>query len=1190
MENTQTVLLGLGGTGARVVNNVARELRKHGKQINDGHITCAVLDTNQSDNALILNSGTAIPVIPTCDSRTIDEYLNLYANWNPRSWCPYSSTFGTETMIDGASEIRVKSRLAFLDTTKTGKIFELQNAIEKVFHNRPGTPEKIRVMVVSSLSGGTGSGMFIQVALWLRKFFEDRNCEATIRGIFLLPDVFIRTLSNVRDNPRKVLYHYANAYAAIRELNAINKTIKGNIRLESPIVIDDLFDSRNPCARPVFDNAFFIDDIDANGAAFNKIGAYEEMVAQIVYMQLYAPMYSELVSVEDNLFRAFDSSEDPVFGSCGTAKAEYPAAEVIRYCALRAAQDSVAEGWNRIDAEIDELIREEKAAEKDGIIIKNPVSRRDKFIEFFDEKSHKTGAEIGKSDKLFVSIRNDVFNEKRERTTEGVVDILSCKIADFMNIVEEEIQKSVVANGDCDRVGKIGKELPDPEKPENFPDGLVDRLKGVREKEKETVKKTLNRFDENCKEYADAIIRALVPLDMSSVNGNNERSLYGLFLKKDPNGKDFYVHPVAAKYLLYKLSQKIEEAQKTLAPDSSRSKALAGDKKTSFDNPKTRKTESLEEYWKQVGFFISKSEIQHFLRKYKVYNTENKTLCMQYEAELLKQMVLKELSARVALLVEEIEKMFKDFPLLNKKLGEDLEDNVKKTEENLNKTLYVYAKKEHKEAMYASLGIDLTGRNDGLNEEVVKSIYGKFCAELRPAVDENKEYVEKSIIAIFRAKIVESFETLISTKHKESVRLDIISAIKAESDYEYEKQKAASNGDGDEKNPFSETTEAAQKTVRHDSAVISYRNKLTMMAAPFLRAQPDESLADRSNIKGLDPNKLDQENEIWMKTAEGQILYMPLQTRLTFWGFHPDTAENYPRLEEVLSSNKNTAASEGYSKSELCCYSSIYGIKAEAVDKFNEQKNGEYYKHYSAVISSMITSGKEVDSPHIDKTWHEFLPYVSKAKQTFAMQKFYKAFWYAIAYGRLTLDDHGRYQISEQTTDSYGNTNYEHSLLMEDGRTIGATDISRLVRALRVHPTFETVIIPQLEERFKADVTGMTTYVGTGIVKGLLREGDLNPVTMVVRYGTSQGYNPAIKSDLVGGLGEVMRDVASCYDMNRGDDQINDAKIRLCHRIYEKSTMTKKAAFFESWLIDFERLGLVVTEETGADPVESDII
>ena len=331
----QTVLIGLGGTGSRAVNNVAKILREKSIEINDGKVVCVVLDTNEKDNELINSSGTDIPVIATSESKDINAYLAEYAHLNPLKWCPYTDSFGKESMVSGASEMRVKSRLAFMDTMMTArKIQELEDNIGEIFHNKTDESEQVRVMLVSSLAGGTGSGMFIQTALWLRQYFEKKHCEVRIRGVLLLPDIFVKTVPNIRDNETKQHSLYANAYAAIRELNAINKISKGNITLERPMIIDGLFDSNNPLARPVFDNAFFIDAEDAAGVSFKASSTYEEIVAQIIYMQLYAPMESELVSVEDNLYKNFENSSEPVFGSCGTAKAEYPADNIAEYCAL----------------------------------------------------------------------------------------------------------------------------------------------------------------------------------------------------------------------------------------------------------------------------------------------------------------------------------------------------------------------------------------------------------------------------------------------------------------------------------------------------------------------------------------------------------------------------------------------------------------------------------------------------------------------------------------------------------------------------------------------------------------------------------------------------------------------------------------------------------------------------------------
>jgi hypothetical protein len=1172
----QTVLIGLGGTGSRVVNNVARELQKRNININDGIVTCCVLDTNQSDNDLITASGTAIPVIPTCDERIIDQYLALYANKEPRRWCPYSASYGQESMIDGASEIRSKSRIAFMDTMATGKILELQNAIEKVFHNKPGTAEKVRVLLVSSLAGGTGSGMFIQVALWLRKFFGERQSLATIRGIFLLPDIFIRTIPNVRDNPRKKLYHYANAYAAIRELNAINKVVKGNAKLEKPLIIDDLFDSNTPNAKPVFDNAFFIDDVDAGGAAFDSIEAYEEIAAQIVYMQLYAPMQNELISVEDNLFRAFESNPEPVYGSCGTAKAEYPVDAVAEYCALRATQDAISEGWNKIDSEIDGLEEDQAAAEKDGIAVQNPVSRRDMYVTLFEEKTRKKAEEMGADDSaLFGRIKGDVYYETRTKTATPGKDkvVRQNKVDRFMNFLYERIKACVSEKGGGDTIEDVVAGVPEPESVKKVTDSLINKLKGLWVSEQDAIASAVETFEKKCESYADEIVRAVVPMDMGAVNATNERSLYGLFMKKDPEGKDYFVHPVAAKYLLYKLSRDVE-VKLGEAFTNTKEDVLAGDTTISFDIAKTAKAETLEKYWSQLGMITSKNEVTHFIRQYKLFNAENKLMCEQYETELLTKAVLRIIKSRLDQLIEEIEKLFKYFPRIIEAYGEALQDNIALTQGDLEKTLYVYAKQEHKEAMYKSLGIDLTGRVEELNKGVIESVYGSFCVKVRPNMAANKPYADTNVALFFKDKALESFKKLIMTKHRQEICLTIIQAIEAESDFDYRKQQAKK---AETVNLLNATNEADKARLRHSDAINACRDRLEQMARPFLIAQPDESLAVIKDVDGLtaDPN-----NAIWMKTDDGTVLHMPFQTRLTFWGFHPQVGVDYPNIGAALGANKTTAANVGYGINELYCYTSIYGVIAEAIPKFNELRGGDYYTNYSAVINSMLTGGGEVATPHLDKTWHEFLPYVSASKEKSVRQKFYKAFWRAIAYGRISLDGHGRSQLSRQTRDAYGNVNYEDALLLDDGRPISKTDVAALISALKKDPAFEAIIAAELEETFREDLVDMSTYIGTDIVKGLMTEGDLNPVTLVTRYCASKGYSASVKADLVGALGEILREVAEKKDTNRGQQEIENAKIKLCHRVYEKCTMVGKKTHFSGWLKDFKRLKLAVTGDT----------
>ena len=264
----QVLLIGLGGTGSRIVNNVVSDLQKVARRKKkkfstaDGKMAFAVLDTNMNDVGEINKSHTGINNISTSSEKKIKEYMSQYSYMGVSDWMPRSRTLDEETMIDGASQMRSKSRLALLDTIETHRIDELKNAIQTMIENRE-LGQKVRVMIVSSLAGGTGSGMFIQTAVWIRKYLDEHSFESTIRGILVMPDVFISTIKDIKTSATEKESLYANAYGAIRELNTITKVKTKNFKPLVPIKIDDIFDSENPelDGKPVFDFAFLIDDV-----------------------------------------------------------------------------------------------------------------------------------------------------------------------------------------------------------------------------------------------------------------------------------------------------------------------------------------------------------------------------------------------------------------------------------------------------------------------------------------------------------------------------------------------------------------------------------------------------------------------------------------------------------------------------------------------------------------------------------------------------------------------------------------------------------------------------------------------------------------------------------------------------------------------------------------------------------------
>lgn len=1145
-EMKQTLLIGLGGTGSRVVNNVAKELRSKNISINDGFVTCAVLDTNKSDNSLIEKTGTAIPVIPTSKAMKIDDYLAEYENENPLAWCPYDTNFGQQSMLAGASEMRFKSRIAFMDTIKSGDILQLEKVLNSIFSKRGD--DQVRVMLVSSLAGGTGSGMFIQTALWLRKFFKERNCPSMIRGIFLLPDIFVRTVDNIRSNSEKKLSLYANAYAAIRELNGINKIIRDHdYKPSNPIVIDELFNSENPGAEPVFDYAFFVDDIDQRGVSFTTSGEYEKLAAQMVFMQLYAPMVDEMVSVEDNLYRVMHASKDPLFGSCGASKAIYPKEDVIEYCALRATKESLAEGWNGIDGEIDAIVEEEKQAELDGRDVDKKVSRRDMFVKLFDEKSNKKGDEIGKGDRIFVKIRKDAYNEIREMGEDGnAVSVLTPKIDAFIEILTAKIEEIVAEAGGCEKVQRIVSGLPKSGLAADAAEIEVDMLKGLRDKEVKAVEIVLKEFDEKAKDFADEIIRSIIPSDMGAVKATNESSVYGMLVKKEPEGDAHFVHPIVAKYLVYRLLQEIEKLQSGLMVDRSRDKAMKGDDKISFDNEKTRQTETREEYWKQVAFLgISAAEKAHFIKKYIAYNTENTLLCQQYETQLLTQLVLQDLHKYVTELSKQMEALFETFGDVVTAIDKEIEKNIERNVPKTSKTLYVNAKEIHKANKYASLRFDVSGYNADLNKSVIDTVYGKFCLKFRPNDDDNKVYADVSIGESLKEGMKDSFSKMFVKDSSDAFNISIYKAVAEESDIDTYAEKGKD---------FVES--ASDKIIRYSKAFNEYVTNLEYMAAPCLRAKPEFEFSGENANAGTD-----------IQMTNGKNFRTRRRTELQFWGYNPALGKEFDGLEEALGANLDTSASEDYGINELMCYRSVYGIKTEAIEKFNEMSaNGEYYKMYEIAIDRLL-KGDELATPHLDKTWHEILPYVSSKKQGSTDANFYCAFWQALAYDYIDLDEKGRYRIKRTVVNVLGKESTKWETMSYNGKEIGMTDIATLIAALKSDTNFEKDTVPRVTAAFEEDLANIKTYVGTKFMKGLSRNKELNPVTMIVRYATSRGSDGNLVVDLIDTLSVVIRKLPENYNMVRDDASIDAAMYRLCYKLYNDSDRTKdKAQVFGDWV------------------------
>ena len=112
---------------------------------------------------------------------------------------------------EGAGQMRLLGRLAFFSGLQD--IYQELGRAKDILSEATGPDSRnLRISIFCSLAGGTGSGMFMDLAILLRKkLFED----ALISGYFLLPEIF----SNLSQADRI----WANSYAALRELATLSR-------------------------------------------------------------------------------------------------------------------------------------------------------------------------------------------------------------------------------------------------------------------------------------------------------------------------------------------------------------------------------------------------------------------------------------------------------------------------------------------------------------------------------------------------------------------------------------------------------------------------------------------------------------------------------------------------------------------------------------------------------------------------------------------------------------------------------------------------------------------------------------------------------------------------------------------------------------------------------------------------------
>ena len=208
-----TIFIGLGTSGMKVIEQIQRFHYEAFKSNKPPNVEYLYLETNKSASVGVTALKNQVKNIHISLGQMESMMNNLQSN-GKNDWLGNSEALVNDGM--GAGGIRTAGRLALWGSNDDGDNFvNVLSSFETAFRNATQNSEEHRptVFIVGSTAGGTGSGIFIDIAYLIRHVIKD------IKEIF--------ALLLIPGRPKTLLSHevmYANTYAALRDLHYYNRS------------------------------------------------------------------------------------------------------------------------------------------------------------------------------------------------------------------------------------------------------------------------------------------------------------------------------------------------------------------------------------------------------------------------------------------------------------------------------------------------------------------------------------------------------------------------------------------------------------------------------------------------------------------------------------------------------------------------------------------------------------------------------------------------------------------------------------------------------------------------------------------------------------------------------------------------------------------------------------------------------
>ena len=948
-----TLFVGVGGTGCKIIKKVADLCAPEEKE----NINFLCLDTNVNDLTDVANGKSRIYWIQTSNTQTVGSYLD-YDEEARKKWFPKNAVMYDKTVSEGAGQVRAISRLALNATIKTGRIRPMYDAVDDLFRKTgKDMKQAMRVVIASTASGGTGSGIILPLSMFIRDYVKEKypNTSLIVRSLILLPE----TLDSVIDSQTERDSQARNAYATVKELNAFMMKGSGFIDLDDDLKqFSDLHvnvsiagsDKQKSLSLLPMDFCFLMDGQDAEDSTMISIGQYIEQAAQALYEQNIGPMQKKAFSVEDNIIKEMTKPGNygrNRFGGIGAGVIRYPYEKIADYVAYDLTIDSIGgEGDATKWTKYDNAVRAYKAEQKKRGI---PMSTWDPDGKVYCDTLHNA---------------KDPFSRDLNNTFE--LDSLDSRIKRFRKSFEDQIFRVVMNDKRFNALYNSAKQWessPAFGESENKIADAVDSLSAFRG----VVEARSKDGSPIVEGIVSRWVEALFTNEQKTVVINDTYSIESLL--KNAQGEIF--HPCAARYVLYRLMEEFDKDVRSTAhlrAEDTIEMFKNKEYEFKFTKEKVIGIESLAELEKEPTFFDK-------LKGYKKLNEEADQdipgYFMALEDYCRKTAVhaaYVKAYSYVKAFAEQFEQFFNTFVYKVKDLSRKKVDmidelqykkgdsfvNICATEELLQELSKFSLQKAQKET--TMLNSDING---GIFDAVKNNAI--FKMELDKA---GGGYIEED-------RRVNIFDDILMGYFKNSVRekcddidRDIIGAIELEQ--RLKERIRLRNESGGDTQVFEQVSVADAK--RHILEVVAMGGRI---AAPSVQRVSNE---EPREIKVCAYNKCLLDNRKF-------------------------------RVKDLMP---NGEAVDTVSKYEIHFYNALYNLTPNKLKKFaapfetetGKKNAGTYHKaysDYSRLIGPDSTKNAAI-STHIDKSWDSIksMPELDFEYQDQVIRKVHKAFVYGL--------------------------------------------------------------------------------------------------------------------------------------------------------------------------------------------------